>query len=159
MDYHAKEEMVVDQFLLGMGNHELSVPVAAHGHRCMEDIQANMVNIRRNLEVTEQETDSSGYNGHVPISVFTPATSKEIKEIIMNSPNKSCNLDPMPTWLLKSCVDSLIPIFLEIVNQSLASGEVPQNLKTAHIRPLLRLVWIERTLRTIDLCLTLVSSR
>ncbi len=22
MDYHAKEEMVVDQFLLGMGNHE-----------------------------------------------------------------------------------------------------------------------------------------
>ncbi len=25
MDYHAKEEMVVDQFLLGIGNHELSV--------------------------------------------------------------------------------------------------------------------------------------
>ncbi len=25
MDYHAKEEMVIDQFLLGMGNHELSV--------------------------------------------------------------------------------------------------------------------------------------
>ncbi len=38
MDYHAKEEMVVDQFLLGMGNHELSVQVAAHGHRRMEDI-------------------------------------------------------------------------------------------------------------------------
>ncbi len=40
MDYHAKEEMVVDQLLLGMGNHKLSVQVAAHGHghRCMEDI-------------------------------------------------------------------------------------------------------------------------
>ncbi len=38
MDYHAKEEMVVDQFLLGMHNHELSVQVAAHGHRRMEDI-------------------------------------------------------------------------------------------------------------------------
>ncbi len=38
MDYHAKEEMVVDQFLLGMDNHELSVQVAANGHRRMEDI-------------------------------------------------------------------------------------------------------------------------
>ncbi len=38
MDYHDKEEMVVDQFLLGMGNHEFSVQVAAHGHRHMEDI-------------------------------------------------------------------------------------------------------------------------
>ncbi len=29
MDYHAKEEMVVDQFLLGIDNHEVSVQVAA----------------------------------------------------------------------------------------------------------------------------------
>ena len=38
MDYHAKEEMLVDQFLLVMGNDELNVQVAAHGHRRMEDI-------------------------------------------------------------------------------------------------------------------------
>ncbi len=38
MDYHTKEEMVVDQFFPGMGNHELSVQVAAHGDRCREDI-------------------------------------------------------------------------------------------------------------------------
>ena len=37
MDCHAKEETVVYQFLLGMGNHELSVQVAAYGHRRMED--------------------------------------------------------------------------------------------------------------------------
>ncbi len=38
MDYHAKEKMAVDQFLLGMGNHVLSMQVAAHGHRRVEDI-------------------------------------------------------------------------------------------------------------------------
>ncbi len=38
MDYHAKEEIVVDQLLLRVGNHKLSVQVAPHGHRCMEDI-------------------------------------------------------------------------------------------------------------------------
>ncbi len=40
MDAQAKEELVVDQFLMGMESHELSVQVAAHGHRCMEDVQA-----------------------------------------------------------------------------------------------------------------------
>ena len=38
MDGQAKEELVVDQFLLGMDNHELSVQVAAHGHRHIEDV-------------------------------------------------------------------------------------------------------------------------
>ena len=38
MDGQAKVELVVDQFLLGMDNHELSVQVAAHGHRRTEDV-------------------------------------------------------------------------------------------------------------------------
>ncbi len=38
LDYHAREEIVIDQFLPGMGNHELSIQVAAHGHRRVEDI-------------------------------------------------------------------------------------------------------------------------
>ncbi len=38
MDYHVKEEVVIYQFLLGMGDHKLSVQVAAHGHRRVEDI-------------------------------------------------------------------------------------------------------------------------
>ncbi len=38
MDYHAKQETVTNHFLLRMGNHELSLQVAAHGHRGVEDI-------------------------------------------------------------------------------------------------------------------------
>ncbi len=38
MDAQAKEELVVDQFLMGMESHELSVQVAAHGHHRMEDV-------------------------------------------------------------------------------------------------------------------------
>ncbi len=51
MDYHTKEEMVVDQFLLGMSNHELSVQVAAHGHRRMEDI----LRVARSLEAVQED--------------------------------------------------------------------------------------------------------
>ena len=34
---------------------------------------------------------------------FTPATAEEVRLIIMSSPNKCCDLDPMPTVLLKAC--------------------------------------------------------
>ncbi len=45
MDYHAKHENVVDPFL-GMGNHKLSMQVAARGHRRAEDI----LRVARSLE-------------------------------------------------------------------------------------------------------------
>ncbi len=61
MDYHTKEEMVVDQFLLGMGNHELSVQVAAHGHRRVEDI----FRVARSLEAV-QEDEKFRPRGHKP---------------------------------------------------------------------------------------------
>ncbi len=38
LDCHAKGEMDADQFLLGMSNHGLSLQVAAHEHRRVEDI-------------------------------------------------------------------------------------------------------------------------
>ena len=41
---------------------------------------------------------------------FTPASEEEIQKIVKNSPNKSCELDPVPTWLLKSCLDGLLPL-------------------------------------------------
>ncbi len=61
MDYHAKEEVVVDQFFLGMGNHELSMQVAAHGHRLMEDI----LRVARSLEAV-QEDEKFHPRGHKP---------------------------------------------------------------------------------------------
>ena len=51
MDSQAKEELVVDQFLLGMDNHELSVQVAAHGLQRMEDV----LSLARSLEAVHEE--------------------------------------------------------------------------------------------------------
>ncbi len=61
IDYHAKEEMVEDQFLLG--TQELSVQVAAHGCRRVEDI----VRVSRWLEF-----------------------SKKKKSVILDDPNPAC---------------------------------------------------------------------
>jgi len=74
----------------------------------------------------------------VELSTLEPASEDEIKKLIMSSSTKSCNLDPIPTWLLKECIDSLIPVLTRIVNLSLSSAEVPSNLKEAIVLPLLK---------------------
>ncbi len=38
MDSLAKDELVVDKFLMGIDGHELNIQVAAHEHRCVEDV-------------------------------------------------------------------------------------------------------------------------
>ncbi len=39
---------------------------------------------------------------------LTPATEEEIKSILLKSSTTSCELDPIPTWLLKICIDELL---------------------------------------------------
>ena len=69
---------------------------------------------------------------------FTPTTIEEIVRIIKLSPNKSCELDPLPTWLLKWCVQELAPIIAAIVNKSLETSCMPAELKRVHVRPRLK---------------------
>ena len=58
--------------------------------------------------------------------------------IIMSSPNKSCELDPLPTILLKSCLDTLLKPITDIINASLCSGLFQDYFKHAHVNPLLK---------------------
>ncbi len=51
MDHHAKEDLMVDQFLQGMDSHELSVQVATSGCRCLETV----LRIARSLEAVHEE--------------------------------------------------------------------------------------------------------
>ena len=55
---------------------------------------------------------------------FDLATPEEIQKIILKSPTKSCTLDPIPTFLLKNCLDELLPIITTLVNASFKSATV-----------------------------------
>ena len=83
------------------------------------------------------EIPDQSFNG-VPLNCFSSVTLQEIRHIILKAPSKSCELDPLPSWLLKECVDELSPIVTSIVNASLNHAIVPLSLKTALIRPLLK---------------------
>ena len=42
------------------------------------------------------------------LTVYTQVTQDEIGKIISKSPTKSCLLDPLPTFLVKECIDILL---------------------------------------------------
>ncbi len=69
---------------------------------------------------------------------FTPVTQDELKKLILKSQSKSCELDPLPTWLLKECLDELLPTLTAIINKSLKEAHVPKSFKSSLIRPLIK---------------------
>ena len=70
--------------------------------------------------------------------VFRPTSEVEIRKIIIKSPNKSCDLDPLPTWLLKKCLDQLLPMITTVINWSMDESALSLCLKRATITPLLK---------------------
>ena len=69
--------------------------------------------------------------------MFTPPTTSEVRTIILKCPNKSCNLEPFPTFLLKRCIDQLIHPITTTLNMSMRDGVVPDGFKQALINPLI----------------------
>ena len=67
---------------------------------------------------------------------FTPATAQEVRKVITSMSSATCDLDPIPTNILKSCCEELLSVITDIVNLSLKSGKVPSDLKRAIIKPL-----------------------
>ena len=72
------------------------------------------------------------------LSAFSPATPEEIRNIVLTSSNASCLLDSIPTFLLKSCLDSLLNPITTVINKALQDGFFPTTFKTANIYPLLK---------------------
>ena len=72
------------------------------------------------------------------LSSFKPLTEAAICKLIKSSAKKSCALDPMPTPLVVSCLDVLLPVITTIVNSSLLHGYFPSNWKEAIVTPTLK---------------------
>ena len=92
--------------------------------------------IRTSLGTPSNNQDAA--NPKNCISEFASVTEVEVKKIITSSPSKSCSLDPIPTGLLKQCVDTIVPFITKILNASLSTGNVPDSFKTALVTPLLK---------------------
>ena len=72
------------------------------------------------------------------LSEFQQITLSKLKEIILSTPNKNCDLDPIPTSLLKQILPSIVTIIADIINISLRDGIFPETLRKALVRPFLK---------------------
>ena len=85
---------------------------------------------------TNNQNHTAEYSRAAAFDNFTALTELQVRKLIIKSPTKHCMLDPIPTWILKSCLDVLLPLITRIVNLSLSSGSMPRELKNAVINPL-----------------------
>ncbi|XP_064632789.1 uncharacterized protein LOC135491073 [Lineus longissimus] len=66
---------------------------------------------------------------------FQSVTEEELLKLIRSRLSKSCALDPIPT---------ILPLLMKCVNESIASGVVPDCLKTSLVTPLLKKPSLDR---------------
>ena len=63
-------------------------------------------------------------------------TADEVRHLVLRAPCKSSDLDPIPTSLVKDCIDILITPITAIINLSLTEGSFLSHVKSAHVSPL-----------------------
>ena len=95
-------------------------------------LNEKIVNIRNKIRKSTPSNIST-------LSSFHETSETELQNIIMNMNSKSCALDPIPTWLVKSSFNELKMAMLYNVNRSLViENTFPETLKHAIVTPSLK---------------------
>ena len=80
----------------------------------------------------------------VSLCTFKPVSESVVRNLILKSAPKPCQLDPIPTPLVVECLDTLLPSLTALVNSSLSSGVFPEVLKTALVISLFKKISLDQ---------------
>ena len=98
--------------------------------------------LHRNLLTNAHNSSTATHPNppHKPAALdsFMPTSESEIIKLIAQSPDKQCDLDPIPMSILKHCAHILAPTITKMVNLSLSTGHFPSTFKQATVTPLLK---------------------
>ena len=72
------------------------------------------------------------------LSEFDLVTGEDVLKLIRSSTIKACKLDPLLATIMRSCYSALVPVFKTVINLSLSTGSMPEDLKIVSLRPLLK---------------------
>ena len=109
---------------------------AAQCDNFMTFFNAKIENIHQTLTASDNYPPSHSlptFSISSPLASFKLPTVSEIIRLISKSKSSTCQLDPLPTYLVKSCMSALSSLITDIIHSSLTSGVVPSSLKTAAI--------------------------
>ncbi|GAA6107052.1 uncharacterized protein tmem132a, partial, partial [Tachysurus ichikawai] len=72
------------------------------------------------------------------LSHFSTVAAEEILQLIQSCNPTTCPLDPLPSTMLQTISQDLLPFITTIINRSIASGQVPTTFKRARVIPILK---------------------
>ena len=72
------------------------------------------------------------------LTKFEEIRVNELVRVVKEMSSKSCDLDPIPTWLVKDCLEELAPILTNIINKSLLRSTVPDIMQKALVMPTIK---------------------
>lgn len=103
-----------------------------------------IAHIRAELDATEPVVDihneparSNTFTG-VPFTEFEAVPQEAVRKLVSSFPAKSCETDPIPTSVVKDCVDELLPALSTMIDLSLETGHFPDTWKGALVKPKLK---------------------
>ena len=79
----------------------------------------------------------------VDLKEFRRVSEKDIINTVIKPPTKHCDLDPIPTSLLKDILKSIALLLKEINNKSPTSGVFPQDFKKVLVNPLIKIIILD----------------
>ena len=126
-------------------------------HESIEDLVKDFIQFFiQKIQKIRKKLDSVG-NTRLPPSMlnspliksrltsFRLATSDLISKVIKSSSSATCDLDPIPTKLLKlKCLEAVLPTLTSIINDSLQNGQFPSEFKVANVCPILKKPSLDR---------------
>ena len=93
---------------------------------------------RSSIELTTISEAVQCFSCETKLQSFKSLTNNKVFKLIKSGTIKSCSLDPLPASIMAKPCHALLPMLTRIINLSLTTGEMPEDLKCAMLRPLLK---------------------
>ena len=92
-----------------------------YGSHCLyqedhQDLKLGLCSLKSDRGIESTVSDLSCGSS---LTEFNPVSPDKLSQLLGGSGLKVCSLDPLPSLLMKNCVDVLLPIVTNIVNCSL----------------------------------------
>ena len=97
-----------------------------------------MSTLRDNTNInTQDEFIEHTPSTNLTLTKFQPVTIEHVEKLLSNVANKMCQLDPIPTNIVKAISGSISSLLRDIIKTSLTSATFTSDLKQELLKPLL----------------------
>ena len=130
-----------------LGNSEVVLPDVDCDRKLAEDfaefftgkVEKIRNSVKADVDSPVEELDSCvDLDKDCILEEFREVSEEEMKRIIKDMSDKTCDLDLIPTWLIKECVEVFVPLFTKIINASIRKGIVPELFQQALVFPTIK---------------------